>query len=31
MILEGSIDEYSVVQILGPNENDELQFEIIKE
>jgi ATP-dependent Clp protease ATP-binding subunit ClpC len=31
MILEGSIDEYSVVQVLGPNDNDELQFEIIKE
>ncbi len=31
MLLEGRIDEYSIVQVLGPTDEDELQFEIIKE
>ncbi len=31
MLLEGKVEEYSVVQVLGPTEEDKLQFEIIKE
>ena len=31
MLLEGKVEEYSVIQILGPTEDDKLQFEIIKE
>jgi ATP-dependent Clp protease ATP-binding subunit ClpC len=31
MLLEGKVDEYSVVQVLGPTDDDKLQFEIIKE
>jgi len=31
MLLEGKVDEDSIIQVLGPTDDDKLQFEIIKE
>ena len=31
MLLEGKVEEESIIQVLGPTDDDKLQFEIIKE